>query len=339
MHMADALISPAVGGVMWAATACLAVYSAKQVQKEMDESKVPLMGVMGALVFASQMINFAIPATGSSGHLGGGMLLAIVLGPYAAFITMASILTVQALFFADGGLLALGCNIFNLAFFPSFVMYPVVYRRLAGRRPTQGKLVAAATLGAVLSLQCGAFGVVVETIASGITDLPFTAFVWLMQPIHLAIGLVEGAVTAMVVWYVWRLQPEVLQRTADRRPLGQLSLRSLLVALLFVAVVTAGMLSWFASTDPDGLEWSIQNLTGGEELALPEGVHATLAAWQEQLAIFPDYQFRQPEGNEAKEAAGQWPAVDGGHSLAGIAGSLLTLALAGAFGKALQRSA
>ena len=77
------------------------------------------MGVLGAFIFAAQMINFTIPATGSSGHLGGGLILTILLGPYAAFLTIASVLMVQALFFADGGLLALGCNIFNLGFFPA----------------------------------------------------------------------------------------------------------------------------------------------------------------------------------------------------------------------------
>src|SRR5512133_3669251 len=139
MHMADALLSPAVGGAMWTVTAGLAAYSAKKVQKNLDEKKVPLMGVLGAFIFAAQMINFTIPATGSSGHLGGGMILAILLGPHAAFITMASVLTVQALFFADGGLLALGCNLFNLGVFTCFIAYPLVYRRLAGTSPGSGR--------------------------------------------------------------------------------------------------------------------------------------------------------------------------------------------------------
>ena len=129
MHMADALLSQAVGGTMWAATAALIGYSAKKVQKTLDDQTIPLMGVLGAFIFAAQMINFTIPATGSSGHLGGGMILAILLGPYAAFLTMASVLTIQALFFADGGLLALGCNIFNLGFFPCFLVYPLIYQK------------------------------------------------------------------------------------------------------------------------------------------------------------------------------------------------------------------
>ena len=140
MHMADALISPAVGGTMWAASAATIAYCSKKVKEDLDERKVPLMGVLGAFVFAAQMINFTIPATGSSGHLGGGMLLAILLGPYAAFLVIASVLVVQALFFADGGLLALGCNIFNLGFFPAFIAYPLIYKKIVKGEITQGRL-------------------------------------------------------------------------------------------------------------------------------------------------------------------------------------------------------
>ena len=95
---------------MWAASAGLLGWCARRVRQTADARLVPMMGVLGAFIFAAQMINFSIPGTGSSGHLGGGMILAILLGPYAAFLVTASVLAVQALFFADGGLLALGCN-------------------------------------------------------------------------------------------------------------------------------------------------------------------------------------------------------------------------------------
>jgi cobalt/nickel transport system permease protein len=131
MHMADALVSPAVGGVFWAAAAGTIAFCSARVRKGLDDRKVPLMGVLGAFVFAAQMINFTIPATGSSGHLGGGLLLAILLGPSAAYLTIASVLMIQSLFFADGGLLALGCNIFNLGVFPAFIAYPLIYKKLA----------------------------------------------------------------------------------------------------------------------------------------------------------------------------------------------------------------
>src|SRR4030065_106298 len=204
MHMADALISPAVGGAVWAATAGLTVYSARKLKQEMDDRKLPLMGVLGAFVFAAQMINFTIPATGSSGHLGGGMILAILLGPYAAFLTMASVLTVQALFFADGGLLALGCNIFNLGFFPCFIAYPFIYRKIVGRQPTQGRILLGAMAAAILSLQMGAFGVMLGSLFSGISEFPFSSLLLLMLPIHLGIGIVECLVTAAVVSFVWK---------------------------------------------------------------------------------------------------------------------------------------
>ena len=142
MHMADALISPAVGGTMWAASAGLIAYCSKKVRDDVDDIKIPLMGVAGAFIFAAQMINFTIPGTGSSGHLGGAMILAVLLGPYAAFLTMASILTVQALFFADGGLLALGCNIFNLGFFPCFIAYPFIYKLIVGEKPVKNRIIA-----------------------------------------------------------------------------------------------------------------------------------------------------------------------------------------------------
>ncbi len=90
MHTADALISPAVGGTMWAAAAGLTVNSARQLKKEMDERKIPLMGVSGALVFAARMVSFTIPGTGSSGRFGGGLLPAILLGPHAAFLGLKS---------------------------------------------------------------------------------------------------------------------------------------------------------------------------------------------------------------------------------------------------------
>ena len=152
MHMADALLSPTMGGIMWAASAVTTAYSARKAQNQLDDKKIPLMGVLGAFVFAAQMINFAIPGTGSSGHLGGGLLLAIILGPHAAFLVLSSVLFVQALFFADGGLLALGCNIFNLGFFPCFIAYPFIYKNITGTHPNQLKLVIGSILSALIGL-------------------------------------------------------------------------------------------------------------------------------------------------------------------------------------------
>jgi cobalt/nickel transport system permease protein len=340
MHMADALISPAVGGAVWAATAGLTVYSARKLKQEMDDRKLPLMGVLGAFVFAAQMINFTIPATGSSGHLGGGMILAILLGPYAAFLTMASVLTVQALFFADGGLLALGCNIFNLGFFPCFIAYPLIYKKLVGERPTQGRILLGALAAAILSLQMGAFGVVLETLFSGISELPFATFLVLMQPIHLAIGIVEGLVTATVVAFVWKARPEILEMAPPAASAPSRSYKPIILGLAAVVVFTGGFLSWFASSHPDGLEWAIKGVTGKEEVEAPQaGAHGVLAALQEKLAFLPDYDFKKPAGEpEAKEEE-SWPDVNPGKSLAGVLGAAITLLLVGAIGFGLKKYA
>ena len=349
MHMADALVSPAVGGTMWVVSAGLIGYCSKKVKEDLDERKVPLMGIMGAFIFAAQMINFTIPATGSSGHLGGGLLLAVLLGPHAAFLVISSVLVVQALFFADGGLLALGCNIFNLGFFPCFVAYPLIYKPIAGGKPAEGRIFSAASVSAVLGLQMGAFAVVLETLFSGLTALPFGTFVLLMQPIHLAIGIVEGVVTALVVIFVWKARPEIVEM-ADRSPaVAAGSMRGVLAGLLALAMITGGALSWFASAYPDGLEWAMLGTSGKEELEAPEGgVHSWLAHIQQKIAFLPDYAFKTEETQAAsKEGPGHeaaasvatesWPAVSAGTSVAGVVGSGITLAVAGLIGLGLKR--
>lgn len=330
MHMADALLSPAVGAAMWAAAAGAIACCAKKVKDDLDDRRVPLMGVLGAFVFAVQMVNFTIPGTGSSGHLGGGMLLAILLGPAAALITMASVLTVQALFFADGGLLALGSNIFNLGALPCFVAYPLIYRKIAGGSPARRRILVGSLLAAVTGLQLGAFGVVLETSLSGISELPPGTFALLMQPIHLAIGIVEGLVTAAVVTLVWQARPEVL--AAAGRPGGSGSWRGVLAALAVVTVLTAGCLSWFASVRPDGLEWAVSRVTGSAELAGQEGrLHSVLAGLQARTSVFPDYGFGTPEVE-------QEPAVaEAGASIAGLVGGGLTLLLSGLAGLLLKK--
>lgn len=335
--MADALVSPAVGGAVWAATAAATLYCAKKVREEMDDRKVPLMGVLGAFIFAAQMLNFTIPAAGSSGHLGGGMILAILLGPYAAFIVMASVLAVQALFFADGGLLALGCNILNLGFFPCFIGYPLIYKRVAGKTPSSGRIMAGAMISSIVGLQLGAFGVVLETVASGVSELPFGTFVFLMLPIHLAIGVVEGLATAAVVTFVWREQPDILLRAASGNQSGGASMKRVLAGLGLFALLAGGLLSWFASTNPDGLEWSIAKITGkGEIEAKEDGVHAALKDIQKKTALLPDYGFKE-SGGEESEAKNNGFSPEAGTSAAGLVGGAVTLLLAAGFGWALKR--
>lgn len=332
MHMADSLVSVVVGGAMLAATGGLAAYSVKKVKNELDETKIPLMGVMGAFVFAAQMINFSIPGTGSSGHIGGGLLLAVLLGPYAGFLTMACVLLIQALFFGDGGLLAYGCNVFNLGFLTCFIAYPLLYQWLTRKGATARRIFTASLVSAVIGLQMGSFAVVLETLFSGKTELPFGTFLLLMQPIHLAIGLIEGLVTAAVVTFVWKAKPDLVEKTAAGPAPGRVSMRNILIILLVAVVITGGALSWFASANPDGLEWSMARTAGTADLEASDGLHQVFSRIQEKFAFLPDYGFQDTIGEGGAEPGqapeSSWPAVNAGTSLSGIVGGALTLLLA-----------
>ena len=329
MHMADALLAPAVAATMYAASAVTVGASVKTLKKDDATAKLPTMAVTSALVFAGQMINYTIPGTGSSGHLCGGMLLSAILGPWAGFLSMIVILAIQALFFADGGLLALGANVWNMAFYGCFVGYFLIYRPLMQGKLLSGKgrtkLVLASVLGCVVTLQLGALSVVVETSLSGITALPFGAFAALMQPIHLAIGLVEGGITAAVLLFVYQTRPELLQCASASGAKNRCSRRATLAILAAAALVIGGGLSLLASSNPDGLEWS---LFGNEEagysanMGLDEEAYGAesaaaekAAAVQEKTSLLPDYNF-----------AGSDSAA--GTSVSGLVGCALVAALA-----------
>jgi cobalt/nickel transport system permease protein len=258
MHMADALVAPAVAGTMYVLSTAAAGVSVKEVRKEASPEKIPVMGVMGAFVFATQMLNFTIPGTGSSGHLCGGMMLSALLGPYAGFLTMIGVLLVQCLLFADGGLLALGCNIWNMAFYGCFIGALLIWKPIMKKGASRVKIALASILGCVLTLQLGAFSVTLETLASGVTELPFSVFLATMQPIHLAIGAVEGLITAAVLIFVSEARPELLWGVSETEVKdGKLSLKKTIIVLGVIAAVCGGVVSLFASSFPDGLEWSM----------------------------------------------------------------------------------
>lgn len=316
MHMADALLSPQVGVSMIVATASVAAYSIKKINNSEDyQKKIPLMGALGAFVFASQMINFSIPATGSSGHLGGGMLLAILLDGPASFLVMASILILQALFFADGGLLALGANIFNLGFYSSFIAYPLIYKKIVGEKFSEKRIISASFLSAIVALQLGAFSVVIETLLSGKTEINFLTFLALMQPIHLAIGIIEGAITATVVLFIWKNEPSILNSRVEN---GK-RYKAVLIGIVIASLIVGGVVSWFASSHPDGLEWSILKTTGKEALEADSAVHKHLSTVQDKIALMPDYNFKL---NEADDSTSNWPNISSGTTVAGIVGSI-----------------
>lgn len=327
MHMADALVSPAVGGVMWAAAAGTAAFSIKKLQSGMDEKKVPMMGVMGAFVFAAQMINFAIPGTGSSGHIGGGMLLAILLGPYAGFLTMASVLLIQALLFADGGLLAFGCNLINMGFFTCFIAYPFIYKKITNKGLTPKRIFGATFISVIVGLQLGAFSVVMETMLSGRTELPFGTFLIFMQPMHLAIGIIEGVIMASIVSFVWKARPEILENVYSGNTLAAVPVKKIVIGFVIAAVIIGGFVSWFAAENPDGLEWSINKVVGTAGLGGEGQIQQGLGKIQNKTALFPGYSLKE-SASGGKNGTDDALTARAGTSASGLVGGAVTLALA-----------
>lgn len=317
MHMADALVSPAVGLTMTAVSVGAMAYSISKIKadNEFDEKKIPMMGVMGAFVFAGQMINFTIPGTGSSGHIGGGILLAALLGKYPSFLSLVAVLMIQCLFFADGGLLALGCNIFNMGIIPCLIIYPLLFKPLLKNEINPVRLTVASILSVVIGLQLGAFSVVLQTVASEITELPFSTFVLLMQPIHLAIGLVEGIVTATVLNYVYSARPEIVRAPIEEKAVGNISVKKVMGTILALAFILGCGISLYASAFPDGLEWSMEKVAGTAELSTNGKIFNLISSIQNHMAFMPDYAFKHTDS-----------AV--GTSVAGFLGCGLTIAVA-----------
>ena len=333
MHMADALLAPAVAATMYVASGTAAGISVHKLKKDDDPQKLPVMAVTAALVFAGQMINYTIPGTGSSGHMCGGMLLSALLGPHAGFLSMIVILAIQCLFFADGGLMALGANVWNMAFYGCFVGYTLIWRPIMqshwfgeGKAAGRARIIAASILGCVITLQLGAFSVVLETSLSGITELPFGAFVALMQPIHLAIGLIEGLITAAVLLFVYESRPELLRDVVPAEgESAKRSLKGVVAVLAVVALVVGGGLSLLASSNPDGLEWALfgnaeegysENMGLDEEsFGVESGAADKAGAIQEATSFLPDYAF----------ADNDTPV---GTSVSGIVGSVMVAGVA-----------
>ena len=201
MHIGSGFLSPPVWGTMAAVSGAALAASLALAPKRLDERRVPLMGVMGAFVFAAQMVNFPILA-GTSGHLGGGFLLGILLGSPLAIIVMGSILVVQSLLFQDGGVEALGANAFAMGIMPCLVGGAV--RRL-WTRPRPGGLAFVFTfVGGIVSVLAGATAVTLLLWWSGSLPAQVTLIgaLGVMDFIHLWIGVIEGLVTVAVVRFV-----------------------------------------------------------------------------------------------------------------------------------------
>ena len=247
MHIPDGFLKFPVWAVMDAVAIPAVGLVARRAQRNFRDNRVPLMGVMGAFIFAAQMINFPI-GSGTSAHLVGGALLSFTLGPAAAAIVMTAILAIQALVFQDGGVLALGANVFNMALAGVAAGY-IPWVLFGGRQ-------AGIFLGAALSVLISALLALGELMLSGV-PMPGPILAVSMG-LFLASAVMEGAITLVVVAAIKRIQPDYL-RAPRRANRTALALGSLAAVLL---VVTAAFL---VSENPDGIE----RLLSGAGLSLP----------------------------------------------------------------------
>jgi cobalt/nickel transport system permease protein len=206
VHIPDGFLSAPVWVAAGVVSAGAVAVSASRVGKTMEEKQVPLMGVVGAFIFAAQMVNFPI-ASGTSGHLGGGVLAALLLGPWAGTLIMTAILVVQALLFQDGGITALGANILNMGVLPclaGFGLYRLLRRLLPG---TRGAL-AAAALTAWLAVVLSASLAAVQIALSGV--IPLRIVLPAMAGVHALIGIGEGLITAAALAFLLRVRKDLV---------------------------------------------------------------------------------------------------------------------------------
>lgn len=247
MHIPDGFLSVGVSILMWIVSVIVIGFALKRVGKDLGERQVPLMGVLAAAIFAGQMLNFAV-AGGTSGHLMGSAIAAILLGPWAAVLVLTTVVGVQALIFQDGGLLVLGANIFNMAVigvFVAYMAYQTVLKLSGGRR---WGIFVGGFFAAWLSIVITALAVALELAISGTS--PANIAVPTMAGIHAIIGIGEGLITVGALALIYAARPDLLKEGQERSSGGKVVWVVGLLLALGLAV-----LSPLASSHPDGLEW------------------------------------------------------------------------------------
>ena len=296
MHIPDGFLSAAVSILLWGISALVIAFALRRVNRDLGERQVPMLGVLAAAIFAGQMLNFTV-AGGTSGHLMGTALATILIGPWAAVLVMTTVVGVQALIFQDGGLLALGANIFNLAIVGAAVSYFVfqTFTRLAGGK--RWSIFVSGFLAAWASIFIASLAVGLQLALSGTS--PANIAVPAMAAIHALIGVGEGLVTVGVLAFIQASRPDLVQ-SGRRRTVGG---SAIWIAGLLLAIGLA-VLSPIASSRPDGLEW----------VAGQQGFLNT--AREPLYSLLPDYLF---PGVGSKAAA---------TVIAGILGTLIVFGVA-----------
>lgn len=295
MHIPDGFLNFLVSVLLWLVSIGVVSYALRRVSRELGERQVPEMGILAAAIFAGQMLNFPI-AGGTSGHLIGSALATILMGPWSAIVIMTCVVSIQALIFQDGGLLALGANIFNMAIVATAVAY-FAYQTI--QRLSMGKrwgLFVGGLVAAWLSVVMAAIATAFELAFSGTS--PLLVALPAMALVHMAMGVGEGLITLGALTFLYRVRRDLVI-PQEQRPLSH----GVWLVGLGIALGLA-VLSPLASTSPDGLEWVAEQY-GFLEMASSA-----------PYSIIPDYAF---PGIASAELA---------TIVAGIVGTLLVFGVA-----------
>lgn len=270
LHIPDGFLSPIMAFLGWLLAVIVVGIALRQTRQQLGERQVPLMGILAAFIFAAQAINFPV-AAGTSGHLLGGALAAIVMGPWAATLIMTAVVSVQAFIFQDGGLLALGWNILNMGVLTAFTGY-FSYRWLWGKIGSSTPArVAASFAAAWLSVEVGALSTAIELALSNTS--PLAIGLPAMVGVHAVIGIGEGLITSGAVRILQLSRPEVFE-VGESAP-GKMGATFIVCGLLLAIILAA--FSPLASPNPDGLEFVAEQ---GDFLS---------RALDPSITILPDY--------------------------------------------------
>lgn len=306
LHVPDGFLSLPISLVAWVIALVTLYFALRNAQMTLDERLAPLAGIMAAFVFAAQMLNFPV-AGGTSGHFIGATLVAIVLGPWLGMLTMTAVISLQALLFQDGGLLAMGANIVIMGIVPAFVGYGA-YQMI--RKQGRGVRLVGTAVAAWLSVMMAALMTALLISFSGTSTLAVA--VPMMLSVHALIGLGEALITVAALSFIERTQP-VLLTGAEITGTAVGSGRWVVAGLVIALAMT--LFSPLASEFPDGLEW------------VAEQVGFIETAQDAPYQLLPDYTI--PFLGETAVST----------ILSGIIGALLVAAITYALGRMLQRSA
>jgi cobalt/nickel transport system permease protein len=246
MHIPDGFLSTRIAVAMNVVSGASILYAVRRVKVDFSGRKVPIMGMLAAFVFAAQMLNFPILG-GTSGHLIGGSLLAILLGPMAGSLTLATVIIAQSLFLQDGGLIALGANIFNIGVVPCFSGY-AVFRLLRGGTGTGKRLILAGFFAGWVSLLISSALCAIQMGLSGVIGLHIGLTA--MVGYHAVIGVVEGMLTAGVLSFLFKVRPDIMNINEETL----FGIWDWIGALIFVAIPSAILILAGSSSLPDPLE-------------------------------------------------------------------------------------